>query len=265
MPEVRKRAIEILDRIIAFVKGKTMLGELVTDDVKEDAKSKKNVTDKGVPSLEPANGAYNDFEAVTGNNAFRVLISTVLSVRNRDEATLVATKELFSALPTPEAIRDAPREKIEQLIRKSGMYKTKAARVQEISRIILEQYAGVVPHDMDTLMSLPGVGRKVANCVMVYAFAEPAIPVDTHVHRIANRTGLVTTKSPEQTEEALTKLYPRNRWLDVNEAFVLHGKQICKPVGPLCNQCPIEALCDKRIEVLTKKSKKVPKKANLEQ
>ncbi len=257
--EERKRAIEILDRILTHVHGRTMLGQIVTEMAHGDAISTTSGTVKGAPVCDPVKGPYTDFEAVTGKDAFRVLISTVLSVRNRDEATLVATQALFAALPTPEAIRDAPREQVEQLVKRSGMYKTKAARVQEIAKIILDQYAGVVPRDMPTLMTLPGVGRKVANCVMVYAYAEPAIPVDTHVHRIANRTGLATTKKPEQTEEVLLALYPRDRWCDVNEAFVLHGQQTCKPIGPLCPQCPIVSLCPKRIEKSPQKRKRKPK------
>ncbi len=239
-----------------------MLGQIVTEIQQGDAipaiLNTRNQK-KGTPALDPDKRPYNDFEAITGKDAFRVLISTVLSTRNRDDATLIATESLFTALPTPEAIRDAPQEQVEQLVKRSGMYKTKAARVQEIAKIILDQYGGEVPRDMDTLMTLPGVGRKVANCVMVYAYAEPAIPVDTHVHRIANRTGLVKTKRPEQTEDGLRALYPKTRWLDVNEAFVLHGQQICKPIGPLCPQCCVTDICPKIIEKPSQKRKRKPK------
>ncbi len=239
-----------------------MLGQIVTDIVQGDATLKKTGMGKASSALDPDKRPYTDFEAITGKDAFRVLISTVLSTRNRDDATLVATEALFGALPTPEAIRDAPREQVEKLVKKSGMYKTKAARVQEIAKIILEQYGGEVPRDLDTLLTLPGVGRKVANCVMVYAYAEPAIPVDTHVHRIANRTGLVKTKRPEQTEIGLRALYPKDRWLDVNEAFVLHGQQTCKPIGPLCPQCCVTDICPKLIEKPTQKRKRKLKPAN---
>ncbi len=257
-PEERQRAIEILDRILAAVHGRTMLGQIVTEIKQDGAPATTSNPKQGTPALDPSKRPYTDFEAVTGKDAFRVLISTVLSTRNRDEATLVATQTLFAALPTPEAIRDAPREQVEQLVKKSGMYKTKAARVQEIAQIILDQYKGEVPRDLDTLMTLPGVGRKVANCVMVYAYAEPAIPVDTHVHRIANRTGLVKTKRPEQTEEGLRALYPKARWLDVNEAFVLHGQQTCKPIGPLCPQCCVTEICPKLIEKPAPNRKRKP-------
>ncbi len=180
---------------------------------------------------------------------FRVLISTVLSVRNRDESTRIATVNLFdnAGLNSPEKILNAPLERVEELIRKSGMYKTKAQRIKEISRILLEEHKGIVPNDMDNLLALPGVGRKVANCVLVYAFKEPAIPVDTHVHRISNRMGLVKTKKPEDTEKKLTLIYPKEYWLDVNNTFVLFGKKICKPIGPRCNECPITLECPKII------------------
>lgn len=187
---------------------------------------------------------------------FRVLISTVLSVRNRDESTQVATINLFEygGLNTPEKISDAPVEQIEELIRKSGMYKTKAQRIKEISQILIKQYKSQVPHDINDLLTLPGVGRKVANCVRVYAFHEPAIPVDTHVHRISNRIGLIVTKKPEDTEKLLTRIYPKEYWLDVNNSFVVFGKKICKPIGPKCDECPLTEDCPKLIIIKSSKS-----------
>lgn len=191
---------------------------------------------------------------------FRILISTVLSVRNRDESTHIATVNLFdkAGLNSPEKILNAPVEQVEELIRKSGMYKTKTQRIKEISKILIEQYDGEVPRDMDKLLALPGVGRKVANCVLVYAFNEPAIPVDTHVHRISNRMGLITTKTPEKTEKKLTEIYPKKYWLDVNNSFVIFGKKICKPIGPLCDTCPIGNECPK---IIIKKPTKTIKKS----
>ena len=180
---------------------------------------------------------------------FRILISTVLSVRNRDESTHIATVNLFdkAGLNTPEKIIGAPTEQVEALIRKSGMYKTKTQRIKDISKILIEQHNGEVPRDLDELLALPGVGRKVANCVLVYAFNEPAIPVVTHVHRISNRMGLISTKSPEKTEQRLTEIYPKKYWLDVNNSFVIFGKKVCKPIGPLCDTCPIRDECPKII------------------
>ncbi|MBN2051967.1 endonuclease III [Candidatus Woesearchaeota archaeon] len=175
---------------------------------------------------------------------FYVLISTVLSARNKDDMTIIATKKLFAKYKTPKQIASAPLKKLEPLIKQSGFYKTKAKRIKEISRILLEKYKGKVPEDFDKLVELPGVGRKTAGCVMVYAFGKPAIPVDTHVHRISNRLGWVQTKTPEQTEQALMKIVPRNLWIDVNEVLVIHGQTICKPIRPWCDECKVSKYCD---------------------
>ena len=176
---------------------------------------------------------------------FHILISTVLSARNRDEMTVKAVQKLFSKYKTPEQIANAPLKKLEPLIKQSGFYKTKAKRIRDISRIILEKYKGEVPDDFNKLLELPGVGRKTAGCVMVYAFNKPAIPVDTHVHRISNRLGWVNTNHPEKTEQELTKIIPRKYWVDVNECLVIHGQTICKPITPLCSKCPITKYCKK--------------------
>jgi endonuclease-3 len=189
-------------------------------------------------------------------NPFRVLISTVLSVRNKDEATHEATEMLFNHFPNPEQIVSAPIEEIEKLIIKSGMYKTKAIRIKQISQILLDRYDGKVPDTYDDLINLPGVGPKVANCVLVYAFKVPAIPVDTHVHRISNRVGWVKTKKPEETEYVLKRFFPIEYWNDLNWAMVLFGKQICKPIGPKCSECPIENSCPKLIIKAEPKKKK---------
>jgi endonuclease-3 len=175
---------------------------------------------------------------------FYVLISTVLSARNRDEMTAKAVKKLFAKYKTPKQIANAPLSKLEPLIKQSGFYKTKAKRIKEISRILLEKYKGKVPDDFDELVSLPGVGRKTAGCVMVYAFGKPAIPVDTHVHRISNRLGWVKTKTPEQTEQELMKLVPKEYWLDVNEVLVIHGQTVCKPIRPWCEKCKVTQYCN---------------------
>jgi endonuclease-3 len=180
-------------------------------------------------------------------NPFRILISTVLSVRNKDEATHEATETLFEAYSTPQQIADAPIEEIEKRIKKSGMYKTKAQRIKEISKILIEKFGGNVPATYNELISLPGVGPKVANCVLVYAFKTPAIPVDTHVHRISNRIGWVSTKNPEETEKKLSEFFPIEAWNDLNWVLVLFGKQICKPIGPKCTECPVTESCPKII------------------
>lgn len=175
---------------------------------------------------------------------YYVLISTVLSARNRDDMTIKAVRKLFSRYKTPRQIAAAPLRKLEPLIKQSGFYRTKARRIKELSRVLLEKYHGKVPDDFDTLVSLPGVGRKTAGCVMVYAFGRPAIPVDTHVHRISNRLGWVKTKTPEKTEQALMKIVPRRYWIDVNEVLVIHGQTVCRPIRPLCEKCKVAKHCD---------------------
>ncbi|MBU1199092.1 MAG: endonuclease III [Nanoarchaeota archaeon] len=182
------------------------------------------------------------------NTPFYILISTVLSARNKDEMTMKATRKLFAVYKTPKQIAEAPLKKLEPLIKQSGFYKTKAKRIKEISKIIFEKYKGKVPKTMDELVALPGVGRKTAGCVMVYAFDEPAIPVDVHVHRISNRLGWVKTKTPEQTEQALMKLIPKKYWIDVNEILVIHGQTVCTPISPKCSECKIRKYC-KRVGV----------------
>ncbi|MHA1489687.1 MAG: endonuclease III [Promethearchaeota archaeon] len=189
---------------------------------------------------------------------FKILISTILSARTRDANTKEATETLFKKYDTSNLIAEADVEDLEKLIKKSGFYKVKAARIKEVSRIILEQYNGQVPKDFDELINLPGVGAKTANCVLVYAYKIPAIPVDTHVHRISNRIGWVTTKKPEDTESALKKLIPKNQWIRVNRLFVKFGQQICLPNNPKCNSCSIMKSCprDFLMENARKKKKK---------
>jgi endonuclease-3 len=179
------------------------------------------------------------------NSPFYILISTVLSARNKDEMTIKATQKLFAKYKTPKQIANAPIKKLEPLIKQSGFYKTKAKRIKEISRILLEKYKGRVPDNFDKLMELPGVGRKTAGCVMVYAFNKPAIPVDTHVHRISNRLSWVKTKTREQTEQELMRLIPRKYWLDVNEVLVIHGQTVCAPISPFCSKCKIRRYCSR--------------------
>jgi len=176
---------------------------------------------------------------------FKSLIGTVLSARNRDESTRMAVNSLFAVYDTPEKLARAPVKSIERLIRRSGFYKTKARYVKGISKTILEKYNGKVPDRMDELCTLPGVGRKVAGCVMVYSFGKgDSIPVDTHVHRVSNRIGLVKTKDPNRTEQELMRIVPKRYWMLVNELFVTFGKKACKPVGPLHDQCPVRDYCD---------------------
>ncbi|HAV43000.1 TPA: hypothetical protein DCX15_03170 [bacterium] len=179
---------------------------------------------------------------------FCVLISTVLSQRTRDENTRLASEGLFSHFKSPEELSSASLGAIEGLIKPAGFYREKAKRIKEISKMILEQFDGNVPDNMEELLTLPGVGRKTANCVLVYGFRKPAIPVDTHVHRIFNRLGLVKTKTPLETEDALRKSVPKRYWLRLNELMVKFGKDICRPIRPLCHECMIPDICSTILE-----------------
>lgn len=172
---------------------------------------------------------------------FRILIGTILSARSRDETTDRITALLFARFPDAKALARAPRRDVERILQPIGFYRTKAGYVQETARLVLEK--GGVPDTLEGLLEFPGVGRKVANCVLVYAFGGQAIPVDTHVHRLSNRLGWLRTRTPEQTERELVRLVPRRLWPLINEAFVAHGKRCCRPIGPKCSECPIHAYC----------------------
>lgn len=174
---------------------------------------------------------------------FRILIGTILSHRTRDENTALAVENLFSVYKTPEELSKADEAEVRKLIRPSGFYNMKARNIIRVSKQLVDGFGGKVPDDIEDLLTLHSVGRKTANCVLVYAFNEPAIPVDTHVHRISNRLGLVRTKTPEETEERLVKIVPRRYWLDVNDLFVRFGQTICKPIGPKCAQCSLAGTC----------------------
>lgn len=188
-----------------------------------------------------------DVRVFEDKDPYRVLVRTILSQRTRDENTDQATNNLFSKYKDIYEVADAPTEDVEELIRCSGFYRVKAGRIKEVSRILIDQYGGEVPNNMKELLELPGVGRKTANCVLVYAFEEPAIPVDTHVHRISNRLGLVNTKDPEDTERELDKFVPEDIKILLNDLMVQFGQNICKPISPQCEICPLDELCDKNI------------------
>lgn len=178
------------------------------------------------------------------SDPFRILICTILSQRTRDENTEKACEKLFARYNNAFDLAKASPEELYELIRESGMYKQKAQRIVEVSRIIVEKYGGRVPDKLEELLTLPGVGRKTANIVLYHGFDQPAIAVDTHVHRISNRLGLVKTKRPEETEEALKKLIPVHLWGPINGSMVEFGRQICQPVRPKCRLCPLNADCD---------------------
>ncbi len=176
---------------------------------------------------------------------YRVLISTLLSLRTKDETTLKASERLFKVADTPEKMLNLSKEQIEKLIYPVGFYHRKAEQILKISKILIEKYNGKVPDDLDELLKLPGVGRKTANLVLNEGFGKLGICVDTHVHRISNRLGLVKTKTPEQTEFALRKILPEKYWIIFNTLLVTLGQNICTPISPKCSICPIERYCPK--------------------
>lgn len=182
-------------------------------------------------------------------NPFKVLISTILSARARDEVTEVISENLLKKYPTPQKLAKANKKEVIEIIRKIGFYNNKSKNVINAAKMLLEKFKGRVPNTIDELIQLPGVGRKVANCVLVYAYKQDAIPIDVHCHRISNRLGWVKTKTPEKTEKALESLVPRRHWQIINETFVTHGKTTCVPISPFCSKCPINAYC-KKINVL---------------
>ncbi len=181
---------------------------------------------------------------VWNEDPFRVLISTVLSQRTKDENTRKASGKLFSVYKTPAEIANAPSEKLEDLIRSSGFYKVKAGRIKTIGRQLIEKFDGKVPRKREDILQLEGVGPKTAGCVQVYGFGDDALPVDTHVHRISNRLGLVKTKTPEETEPAIMKAVPKKYWKEINLLMVRYGQNVCFPRNPNCEVCGLRAVCE---------------------
>ncbi|MEM3739037.1 MAG: Mur ligase family protein, partial [Thermoplasmata archaeon] len=191
-------------------------------------------------------------ESIYGNaghydDPFRVLIATILSQRTKDEVTYPRADALFSRYPDVSTLVRANPEEIAEIIKPVGFYNLKAKKIVEVARIIEEKYSGKVPEKIEELLKLPGVGRKTANCVLVFGFGKDALPVDTHVHRISNRMGVVSTKTPEETENALKRVIPKPLWKKINYLFVEHGKSVCRPVKPRCEHCQIAGFCERKV------------------
>jgi len=183
-----------------------------------------------------------------------VLVSTILSLRTKDDVTLETSRRLLAKAPGPSELAALSEDKVARLAYPAGFYRTKAASLKKIAAILLEQYNGEVPADMDALLALPGVGRKTANLVLIEAFDLPGICVDVHVHRISNRCGWLRTKNrygtktPEETEMTLREILPKKYWKGINALLVLYGQNLCRPLSPWCSRCVIKAHC-KRINV----------------
>ena len=176
---------------------------------------------------------------------YRVLVSTMLSARTKDEITSRVTGRLFVEVKSFRDMDAMDLEALEELIKPINFYRTKARNLKGMARKILSKHKGKVPETIDELVELPGVGRKTANLVFSVAFGKPGICVDTHVHRISNRWGLVRTGSPLETEMALRRIAPRELWQPLNDYLVPFGKEVCTPIGPRCSACPLDDLCPK--------------------
>ena len=178
-------------------------------------------------------------------NPFKVLISCILSLRTQDRTTGAASERLFALADTPEKMMVLPCDTIEKAIYPVGFYRTKAAHILEICRILDTEYGGNVPDEIDELLKLKGVGRKTANLVVTLGYGKPGICVDTHVHRICNRWGYVVTRTPEETEFALREKLPKEYWIVINDLLVTFGQNQCSPLSPKCSTCRLAHLCDR--------------------
>jgi len=190
------------------------------------------------------NAPIEKLKAQKRGDPLRSLICTLLSTRTKDETTAEVCKRLFERVKSLDDLLEIDQKELEGLLYPVGFYKNKAKYLKQIALQIKEEFNGEVPNTLEGLLKLKGVGRKVANIVLVEAFGKPAIGVDTHVHRICNRWKLVNTKTPEQTEKALTQILPKEYWMDFNRLLVAFGQTICRPVKPRCDVCPVRTFCD---------------------
>ena len=190
--------------------------------------------------------------AETYQSPFRVLISCILSLRTQDATTAKASHRLFALADLPETMLKLTAKKMEKLIYPVGFYRTKAKNILEICQTLIDRYAGQVPDSIDELLKFRGVGRKTANLVVTLGYRKAGICVDTHVHRISNRWGYVKTATPEKTEFALRDKLPKKYWIEFNDLLVSFGQHLCRPISPVCSQCPIAQYCN-RVGVIVKR------------
>lgn len=185
----------------------------------------------------------DEFAVFNKHDPWRILVSGIISHRTNDNVTYPATQRLFDRWPDIMAMSEADPDDVAKTIYPAGFYQTKAGRLVEIANDIIERFKGVVPDNMEQLLTIKGVGRKTANLILTFGYHTPAIVVDTHVHRISNRTGWVETKIPEETEKELERLLPEELWIVSNELLVRLGQNICRPIGPKCSICHISSCC----------------------
>lgn len=205
--------------------------------------------DKIVQTLKKAEQPKSDFVKLMDSfkDPYLVLIACILSLRTNDRTTYPATLRMFELAKTPSEMKKVSEKALAKAIYPVGFYENKAKQIIELSRQIDEELDGKVPDEIDELCKFKGVGRKTANLVLSQGFNKPAICVDVHVHRIFNRLGYVKTKNPEETEFALREKLPEKYWIDINTLLVTHGQNICKPIKPNCDICPISEYCAKNI------------------
>jgi endonuclease-3 len=217
------------------VNGKSLEWDNIVSALKKWRKELQK-TGTGDPSVTTVAEHYN-------SDPWAVLVSTILSLRTKDEVTLKCSKALLSKAPTPAKLLALKEETVAELAYPVGFYRTKAANLKKIAALLLDHYDGKVPSDLDTLLSFPGVGRKTANLVVIEAYGKDGICVDVHVHRISNRTGWLCSRNPEETEMILRQILPRKFWKELNPLLVLYGQNICRPVSPYCSLCVIAPYC----------------------
>lgn len=179
----------------------------------------------------------------SSRQAFPVLVSTIISLRTRDAVTRKVSEAVLREAGDVDSMDGIEEERLQELLKPAGFYRQKASQLKRIAGILKKDFNGEVPRDMDSLLSLPGVGRKTANFVLGMVFGEPSICVDVHVHRISGRLGLVNTNTPEETEYALREVYPREEWTGINHTMVRFGQTVCRPRHPLCGECPLKEMC----------------------
>jgi endonuclease-3 len=193
--------------------------------------------------LEVLAETYHGRGSVELGDPYKVLVATVVSARTREEQTTAVSERVFARYPDVAALAGADEGELYRLLAGSQYRETKAPRLIQMAKILVDRHGGQVPNDLDALLELPGVGRKTANCVLIYAFNLPALCVDIHMHRISNRLGWVDTRSPDATERALQKVMPRDLWAGSNRLFLQHGRAICTPGIPVCSVCPVRQWC----------------------
>lgn len=183
--------------------------------------------------------------AQKGGTPYEILVASLLSARTLDTTTMVVYPELFKLANTPHKMLKQPEAEIERIIHRVAFSATKAKQILGLSKILVEKYNGKVPETIEELDELPGVGRKIANLTITEAFGHPGITVDVHVHRIVNRWGYVSTKTPDETELVLREKLPSKYWIEINGLLVALGQNICRPTAPICSKCPIFEFCER--------------------